>query len=97
MYLARFGYGASGIKIYSRTAGTWTQLGSTSYTPVNDNSVPYNDDGDILGIRAEGTSISALVNGSVALTVTDSDHSAAGVQELVLDTSMCRQMTLVRA
>jgi hypothetical protein len=79
MYLARFGSGASGIIIYSRTAGTWTQLGSTSYTPVSDQSVPYNDDGDILGIRAEGTSISALVNGSVALTVTDSDHSAAGV------------------
>ncbi|MDP7436180.1 MAG: Ig-like domain-containing protein, partial [Candidatus Marinimicrobia bacterium] len=79
MYLARFGSGASGIKIYSGTSGTWTQLGSTSYTPVNDTSVPYNDDGDIIGIRAEGTSISALVNGSVALTVTDSDHSAAGV------------------
>ena len=84
MYLARFGSGATGIIIYSKTINVysqviWNQLGSTSYTPVSDTSVPYNDDGDILGIRAEGTSISALVNGSVALTVTDSDHSAAGV------------------
>lgn len=78
MYLARFGSGASGIIIYKRTSGTWTQLGSTSYTPVSDLSAPYNDAGDVIGIRAEGTNISALVNGSVVLTVSDSDHTSAG-------------------
>ncbi|MBT4153501.1 MAG: hypothetical protein HOE53_02520 [Candidatus Magasanikbacteria bacterium] len=78
MYLLRAGSGASGLAIYKRTAGTWSLLGSTSYTPTGDLSVPYNDAGDIIGLRAEGNDLSALVNGTVQLTVTDSDHTLAG-------------------
>jgi len=78
MYLLRQGHGATGLQIYKRTSGVWTLLGSVAYYPVGDTSAPYNDAGDVVGIRVEGNNISALVNNEVKLTVTDSDHTLAG-------------------
>jgi len=79
MYLLKIGSGASGLEIYKRSAGTWTSLGSTSYTPTGDISGPlYNDAGDIVTLRVNGPAISALVNGTSVLSVADPFILTAG-------------------
>ncbi len=75
MYILR--YDNSSVAFYKRTSGIWSLLKSAS-TSISGNTSgsPYH--GDTVTFRIEGNDLSALVNGSVVATTTDSDHTSAG-------------------
>jgi peptidoglycan hydrolase-like protein with peptidoglycan-binding domain len=69
---------SNSFNIYKRTAGTWSLLVSgDTYPAGNTNSSPWH--GDTMALKVDGNVISGLINGSVIMSVVDSDHSAAGV------------------
>lgn len=76
MYLLRFN--SSTFELYKRVSGTWSLIGSqsSSFPAGNTSGAPYI--GDQVGLKALGNEISASINGSTVLTVTDSSISAAG-------------------
>jgi ABC-type enterobactin transport system permease subunit len=63
-YLVAFGASTSTIKLFKIVAGVYTQLGGNVSATMTD--------GQTLGITVVGTSISAVLNGTTVLTVTDS-------------------------
>lgn len=74
MYALRVG---GTMKIYKRVSGTWTELTSTTTVPTIQNlTSPYR--ADWFSLRASGTTISATINGTEVLSVTDASISTAG-------------------
>jgi nucleoid-associated protein YgaU len=75
MYILR--YSSSVFQLYKRTAGTWSLLGSGGTYPTgNTTSSPWH--GDTAALRVDGNTISGKINGNVIISVTDTDHTAAG-------------------
>lgn len=76
MYILR--YTNSQVAFYKRVSGTWSQIGDTAATSISGNisASPYH--GDTVTFRVEGSTLSALVNGTVVASTTDATFSSAG-------------------
>jgi hypothetical protein len=67
MYAVRFDRITA--QIYKRVGGSWSTLGASFLSPSS---------GQIITLKALGTTISVLIDGVVKRSVTDSSHSSAG-------------------
>ncbi len=75
MYLLRYSHNA--MTMYKRVAGTWTSIGTASFTQLADNTVsPFFI--AKMTFSVVGTTLTGKVDGVTKLTVTDSSLSSTG-------------------
>lgn len=73
-YIVAAANSTTGIKLFKRVSGTFTQLGSTYVTPLANN--------DVLALRMDGSDLTVFVNGVSIITATDAAFSTATMHGL---------------